>query len=367
MLFYIVVFFISFILTLIVTPQIKKLAIRLKAFDNPNKRKIHQRPIPRLGGLSLFIVFLLSIGIVYSLFHLFGVNISQKEILPAGGIIMGSIVVVMIGIMDDIYGVNVAIKFTGQIIAAMVAIFCGAQVYFVATPFNTLFYLGVWAIPFTLIWIVGITNAVNLIDGLDGLAAGISGIAAVTLFIVAIGTGQLSAAFISIMVAGMSFGFLPYNFYPASIFLGDSGSLFLGFMLATLSVVGVLKSTLVIAFIIPVFILGIPIYDTTTVIISRVRARKQIFMADKRHFHHRLLRAGFSQKEAVIIIYIACALLSTAALIATTFNNYQNIIVLSLIVIIGILGIDLAKDILRRSTQIQVSPKDIFFRAGKKK
>ncbi|MFC1768024.1 MraY family glycosyltransferase [Candidatus Margulisiibacteriota bacterium] len=267
------------------------------------------------------------------------------------GLLIGSSIVFLVGVIDDIYGVNVAFKFTGQIIASLVAIFFGVQIFFIATPFNTLLYLGVWAVPFTLVWMVGITNALNLIDGLDGLASGVAAIAALTLFFVAIRTGQLPAAILSLIIAGISVGFLRYNFHPASIFLGDSGSLFLGFLLASLSVVGVLKSTIVIAFIVPIFVLGIPIYDTATVIIRRMREKKGIFKADKRHFHHRLLKAGFSQREAVAVIYIACALLGSAALIATAFNNYQIIIFLSIIVVGAILGMDLAKDILRRSTQ----------------
>jgi UDP-GlcNAc:undecaprenyl-phosphate GlcNAc-1-phosphate transferase len=237
------------------------------------------------------------------------------------------------------------------VIASLFAIFFGVQIFFIATPFNTLLYLGVWAVPFTLVWMVGITNALNLIDGLDGLASGVAAIAAFTLFFVSIRTGQLPAAILSLIIAGISIGFLRHNFHPASVFLGDSGSLFLGFLLASLSVVGVLKSTLVIAFIVPIFILGIPIYDTATVIIRRVKDRRRIFEADKKHFHHRLLKAGFSQREAVVVIYIACALLGSAALVATAFNDYQIMIYLSIIVIGAILGMDLAKDILRRSTQ----------------
>jgi len=351
MLFYAAVFLSSLIFTLLLTPQIKKLAIRLKAFDHPNPRKVHRKPIPRLGGLALFIGFVITVSLVLIFLLSSGVVMSQKDIMSIVGIVAGSIVIIIVGIIDDIYGVNVAFKFTGQIIASIVAIFFGVQIYFLGTPFNTLLYLGVWALPLTLIWMVGITNALNLIDGLDGLASGITAIAAGTLFFVALRIGQMPAAVLSLILAGVAIGFLRYNFFPASIFLGDSGSLFLGFLLATLSVVGVLKSTLVIAFLVPVFILGIPIYDTTTVIINRMRERRRIFEADKKHFHHRLLKAGFSHREAVVIIYIACALLASAALIATAFNNSQIMIILSVIVVGAILGMDFAKDILRRSTQ----------------
>jgi UDP-GlcNAc:undecaprenyl-phosphate GlcNAc-1-phosphate transferase len=207
--------------------------------------------------------------------------------------------------------------------------------------------LGAWAIPVTVMWMVAITNAINLIDGLDGLASGITFIAAATLFIVAMKMGQTDSAILLAGLAGTALGFLRYNFFPATIFLGDSGSLLFGFLLASASIVGVLKSTLVIALIIPIVVLGIPIYDTATAIIRRAIKGRPIFEADKKHLHHRLMKAGFNQRQVVIMIYVACLILSLAALAATVFDNYPTLIFLSLFVVVGILTLDLAKDLLR--------------------
>jgi UDP-GlcNAc:undecaprenyl-phosphate/decaprenyl-phosphate GlcNAc-1-phosphate transferase len=233
------------------------------------------------------------------------------------------------------------------VIASAIAVYFGAQILFVSTPFTKVLMLGAWAVPVTIIWMVAMTNAINLIDGLDGLASGITLIAGATLFVVAIKMGQNDSAILLAALAGTAAGFLRYNFFPASIFLGDSGSLFFGFMLACASIVGVLKSTLVIALVIPIVILGIPIYDTANAIIRRVISRRPIFEADKKHLHHRLLKAGFNQRQVVIMIYIACLILSVAALAAAVFDNYPTLVFLSILVVLGVLALDFAKENLR--------------------
>ena len=196
----------------------------------------------------------------------------------------------------------------------MIVMFFGVQITFISNPFNGIFALGAIGIPLTLFWIVGVTNAINLIDGLDGLAAGVTAISAVALFFVALRTHQVGASLLMLALAGAALGFLRYNFFPAKIFLGDSGSLFLGFILASSSVVGVFKTTLVVALVIPVLILGVPIFDTLFAIGRRLKEKKHPFEADDKHIHHMFLRAGFTQREAVLAIYIACFLLSFSAL-----------------------------------------------------
>jgi UDP-GlcNAc:undecaprenyl-phosphate GlcNAc-1-phosphate transferase len=185
----------------------------------------------------------------------------------------------------------------------------------VTNPFNGLWPLGFVAVPITLFWLVGMTNAMNLIDGLDGLATGVTSISAITLFIVALRTHQLGAALVMLALAGAALGFLRYNFNPASIFLGDAGSYFLGFVLAAASIIGVFKTTLVVALIIPILILGVPIFDTAFAILRRLKEKKNLFVADDQHIHHLLLRAGLTHREAVMSIYIACLLLSIIALL----------------------------------------------------
>ena len=344
---FLAVFLISAALTLLLTPAAKKIALKVGAVDRPSKRKIHKNIIPRFGGLSIFISFVAAIIFSLVFAKSFGIKLNGREILALQGILYGGTLITLLGLFDDLRGVPAFAKLAGQIAASGVAVYFGAQILFVSTPFTKILMLGAWAIPVTVMWMVAITNAINLIDGLDGLASGITFIAAATLFIVAVKMGQMDSAILLAALAGAALGFLRYNFFPASIFLGDSGSLLFGFLLACASIVGVLKSTLVIALIIPIVVLGIPIYDTATAIIRRAIKGRPIFEADKKHLHHRLMKAGFNQRQVVIMIYVACLILSLAALAATVFDNYPTLIFLSLFVVVGILTLDLAKDLLR--------------------
>jgi len=344
---YLLVFLAAAFFTILLTPTVRRLALKFGAIDRPSKRKIHKKIITRFGGLSIFISFVIATLIGLTLSEKFGIKINIKEFSSILGILFGGGLVTLLGLFDDAKGLPAIVKLFGQIIASCIAIYFGVQILFVSTPFTRLIMLGVWSIPVTIMWMVAITNAMNLIDGLDGLASGIALIASITLFIVAIKMGQNDSALLLAALAGTSLGFLRYNFFPATVFLGDSGSLFLGFVLACASIVGVLKSTLVIALIIPVAILGIPIYDTAAAIIRRALAGRPIFEADKKHLHHRLLKAGFNQRQVVVVIYIACVILSLSALAATFFNNYQALIFLSVFVVVGILALDFAKDVLR--------------------
>ena len=347
MILYLIVFLISVGLTILLTPVSRRLALRFGAIDRPSRRKIHKKIITRFGGLSIYSSFVISIVAGLIFMNRFGLNISGKEYHALLGIIFGSGLITLTGLFDDVRGLPAIIKLAFQIAASGIAVYFGAQILFVSTPFARLVMLGAWAPAVTIIWMIAITNAMNLIDGLDGLASGITLIAGITLFIVAVKMGQVDSALLLAALAGTALGFLRFNFFPATVFLGDSGSLFFGFMLASASIVGVLKSTLVIALVIPVAILGIPIYDTAAAIIRRALAGRPIFEADRKHLHHRLLKAGFNQRQVVILIYVACFILSIAALAATFFDNYQTLIFLSVFVVAGILALDFAKDILR--------------------
>ncbi len=336
MLLYITVFSIALIASLLLTPKAKQAAFLFNALDKPSERKVHDRLMPRLGGIAIYSGFMIAaiVGIISALV------LNKKlpyESLYA--IMAGSTLIFLLGAVDDVRGLSSAVKFFWQVVAASIPMFFGVQVFYLSNPFNGVILLGALAAPFTLLWIVGLSNAINLADGLDGLAAGITAIASVTLFIVAIRIHQPGAAIFLIALAGACIGFLKYNFNPASIFLGDSGSLFLGYILATASVIGVLKSTIFLSLLIPILILGIPIYDTASVMMRRLRSGKNIFLADKSHLHHRLLNKGFSQRQTVLSIYLACLLLGLASLAITLLEFHAAIIVVLIIAAVGYLRV----------------------------
>ncbi|PIS29281.1 undecaprenyl-phosphate alpha-N-acetylglucosaminyl 1-phosphate transferase [Candidatus Saganbacteria bacterium CG08_land_8_20_14_0_20_45_16] len=310
--FYLVTFILAFGTTYLITPLIRKLAIKIGAIDVPDERKIHSEPIARLGGLGIWAGFFLAVMVG---FILAGATGSKLDFHVGLGIVLAGTLLMIVGMVDDIRGLRATTKLIFQIIATLMVIYFGVEINFFSNPFNGIIVIGGFAIPLTLIWIVGVTNAINLIDGLDGLATGVTVISSSTLFFVALRTHQIGAAILLLALAASSLAFLRYNFSPAKIFLGDSGSLLLGFVLATAATIGVLKTTLVVAMIVPILILGVPIFDTLWAIGRRLRNGKHPFQADNKHIHHLLLRAGFNQREAVLAIYTACFILSFIALV----------------------------------------------------
>ncbi len=318
--------------TFAATPLVRKLAFKVGAIDVPkDERRVHTQPIPRLGGLAIFFGFLVS----YLLF-------TNMEMIKMVGILGGGLVIVGTGVVDDIHPLRARTKLLLQIVSAVILYFCGFRIDFFTNFINPelgIVSIGFLSLPVTVFWIIGITNTVNLIDGLDGLAAGISSISAVTLTYVALIIGQQDGslmvhmnevAILTIIVAGACLGFLPYNFNPAKIFMGDAGSLFLGFILATASVEGALKWPTVIAFAIPILALGIPIFDTTFAIIRRALSGRPISEADKGHLHHRLMDVGMDQKRAVLTLYLIAALLGAGAVFLTGSDFVNGAIVLTL-------------------------------------
>ncbi|OGC10968.1 hypothetical protein A3K48_00280 [candidate division WOR-1 bacterium RIFOXYA12_FULL_52_29] len=311
------IFFPSFLIALLVTvfctPVARKVAFKIGAVDHPNDRKIHSTDIPRIGGVAIYAGFIAAVVFGLALGYFTGVHLNPRPII---GILIGGTIVFLSGLKDDLRGSRPLTKLAWQTLAAIVAIYFGIEISFFSNPFNGIIPLfGFIAIPLTILWLVGMTNAINLIDGLDGLATGVIAISAGTLFFVALRTHQIEAALFIIAIAGAALGFLRYNFFPASIFLGDSGSYLLGFIVAAASIIGVFKTTLVVALIVPLLILGVPIFDTTFAILRRIKEKKNPFAADNRHIHHVLIRAGLTQREAVMSIYIVCFLLSATALI----------------------------------------------------
>lgn len=315
---YLLSFAVAFAVSLFATPAAKKLAFIIGAIDIPkDERRIHKKPIPRLGGLAIFLGTIVSILLFLP---------KSSETLA---IVAGCTIIAIIGIFDDKYELKSKVKLLGQIAAAVVLIIGGVRIDWISNPFGDgMIYLNWLAIPVTLFWVVGITNTMNLIDGLDGLAAGIAVISSGSLFIVSLLNGRFATALISIAIAGSALGFLPYNFNPAKIFMGDTGSMFLGYALAAISIQGAVKSAAAIAIAVPILALGVPIFDTTFAIVRRAINGKPIMEADKGHLHHRLLAKGLTQKQAVLIMYGVSLLLGISAILISSSDEVKGMIIL---------------------------------------
>lgn len=318
--------------SLIVMPAVILLAEKTGAMDEPNARKVHKKPIPRIGGLGIYAGFIVAIIFVAIKFGLDGELLKET----VGLLVSGSLIVVL-GLVDDYKNLPAKIKLLGQICAATVLVlFFDVRIDFVTDPFGGYFYLEWFAIPATIFWLVGLTNTVNLIDGLDGLAAGVAAIASFAIMLIALEQNFILVAVMTSALAGAAVGFLKYNFHPAEIFMGDTGSMFLGFMLAGISVTGAVKSVAAIALVVPIFALGLPILDTTFAIVRRVRGGVPIFKPDKGHLHHRLLSVGFTQRQAVLLMYVISALFGLSA-IALTAVSYQIAVLILLLVVAAII------------------------------
>ena len=304
---YIEVGIIAFAVSYILTPYLAQVGKKQNMVDLPNHRKIHNGAIPNLGGIVIFFGFLLSL--------LFIVQIEgQIKILLAAGVI-----ILLLGMVDDIVDLSPKLKFIIQMVPALMVIISNADLIniFINNQLKSFDLLGYLLYPILILWIVGVTNSINLIDGLDGLACGVSIITLITFFILGLKQNFESLNLVSIALTGSLLAFLRFNFYPAKIFLGDSGSTFSGFMLASLGALWVLKSQNAISIFVPLIVLALPIFDTLFAIYRRYRSRQPIFQADKKHLHHRLLNRGISHKNVVLILWGITALCSIIALILT--------------------------------------------------
>lgn len=350
------IFGLALIISLLATPLVSKLAFKLGAVDRPDKRKVHSRLMPRLGGLAIYLGFTVTMLVTG--------EVSQSM----QGLLLGGSVIVLIGVLDDIRDIAPRVKLLGQIAAAVVAVGFGIQVDFISSPFGGIIELNwfniPWGIPLTILWVVGITNAVNLIDGLDGLAGGLSAIAALTLAVIGWREGSPEIVLPALILAASTMGFLRYNFYPAKIFMGDSGSMFLGYTLACLSVIGLAKTATVVSVFIPILILGIPIFDTLFAIIRRYINNQPIFKADKEHLHHRLLAIGLSHRQTVMVIYGVNLVLGASAIWLTSMASDRAVLIsIGLIIAIFIgadrIGVLRRKPVARRDMQPGASGKNI--------
>ena len=309
---------VAFGVSLLMTPPVKLFAEKVGAIDVPlDNRRMHDHPIPRMGGLAIVLAFFLSI--------LLFVPIST----PLLGMLMGAIIIAVMGAVDDIANLNAWVKLAGQILAAVVAIRCGVIFDAITNPFTGApIYIGALSIPLTIIWIVACTNAVNLIDGLDGLAVGVSAISSLTMLVVALFVSEPEISIILAALTGACVGFMPYNLNPAKIFMGDVGSQFLGYVLSTVSILGLFKFHAIISFLVPLLALAVPLADTIFAFFRRIAHGQSPFHADKGHFHHRLMAMGLNQKQAVAVLYGVSAVLGlTAVLLAGTKTSVRLVCV----------------------------------------
>jgi len=306
------------------TPLVKIFAHKIGAMDIPkDNRRMHKVPIPRAGGLAIFLGFMVS----YLIFGTINSNIRA--------ILIGSVLIVLLGVLDDVKNLRPLVKMAGQIVAALVPVLAGVRVQSLTNPFSQSGYLhlGVWGIPLTVLWIVGITNAVNFIDGLDGLACGVSTIGILTMYTISVLLAEVDVVVAMAALAGACIGFLPYNLNPAKIFMGDTGSMLLGYLLAAFSVQGLFKFYAVISFAVPFLMLGLPIFDTTFAIVRRLAHGQSPMHADRGHVHHRLIDMGFDTKQSVAILYALSAVLGLSAVVVAT-SGESKVIILAIAVLL---------------------------------
>lgn len=318
--------FIAFLIALVsswlITYPVKKFATKVGAMDKPESRKIHINETPRLGGLAIFLGALL--GMLYLQ--------PQHEHLPE--ILIGSIVIILTGAIDDRFTIKPYLKLTGQLTAAILLVSSGLIIERITLPVFGVVELGFFSVFITILWTVGITNAINLIDGLDGLATGVTTIAMSSIFIMSIIDGQVIVAFFCITLIGANLGFLYHNFYPAKIYMGDTGSNFLGYMIAVISMLGLFKNITFFSFIIPVIILAVPIFDTFVAMVRRAYNKESIMAADNRHLHYQLIAAGYSHRKTVIIIYIFSALFGLLGIMFSNANLTLSLIITMFVILL---------------------------------
>ena len=314
-------FLASFVISLVLTPFMIFLAKRWKIVDRPNERKVHQHEIPLLGGLAIYLGFLVPILFLQP---------SHPVHFP---LLLAGLVILITGLIDDKYSIPAWQKLAGQFIAATIIIFFGdITVTYINVPWGGVLEFGIFSIPITYLWIIGVTNAINLIDGLDGLSAGVSAIALLAMSGMAFIMEDAYVFSMAVLLVGSILGFLPYNFYPAKIFMGDTGALFLGFMISVLSLLG-FKNITFISFIVPILILGVPLSDTIFAIIRRIVHKKPISKPDRSHLHHCLLNLGFTHRQTVIIIYAISSLFALFAFIFSMTTVWGSILLLAIVIV----------------------------------
>lgn len=324
---------VALVVSFLMTPVVKSFAYKVGAIDVPKDgRRMHKVPIPRLGGLAIFMGFMVSILVFMDIRG----NAQMQSVL------LGAVVIVVLGVVDDIMALPAMLKFVVQIVAALIPATNGVTILAFSNPniFSDQLYwvLGGLSIPFTVLWIVAITNAVNLIDGLDGLANGVSAISATTMLVIALASDQWMVSVVLAALVGASLGFMPYNMNPAKMFMGDTGATFLGYILATMSIQGLFKYYAVISFVVPFLILGLPIFDTTFAFIRRIAHGQSPMHADRSHIHHRLIDMGLNQKQAVATLYVISAILGLSAVVLTAGGEQKAMAFFAALCIVAVVA-----------------------------
>ena len=322
---YTLAFVIALAVTVITTPIVRKIAFKFNIVDKPNERKVHQKTMPYLGGVSIALGFFA--GYLFLIPQIDSLHASSLTAFVVGGLI-----ILATGIIDDKYTLPPKYKLFGQILAAVLVVISGFTVDFIQLPMIGKIEFGWLSIPLTILWIVGITNAINFIDGLDGLAAGVSSIALCSMLVMSIINDQVLAIGFSVILIGGTIGFLFFNIHPAKIFMGDSGSMFIGYTMAIISVLGLFKSITVFSLIVPIIILAVPIFDTSFAIVRRIAKGQKISSPDKLHLHHRLLSMGFSHRTTVFIIYVISMFFGIAAVVFSRSVLWGSLFILFLLI-----------------------------------
>lgn len=318
----------ALVVSFLMCPLVKSFAYKIGAIDVPkDNRRMHKKPVPRLGGLAIFLGFIVSILLFAQI---------EREMQ---GILLGAVIIVVLGVVDDMSPLRAYFKFFVQIVAALVAVFHGVVIETLSNPNilsqNPYWNLGWLAVPVTVLWIVGITNAVNLIDGLDGLACGVSTISALTMLVIALLVSEGDVAIIMASLVGACLGFMPYNRNPAKMFMGDTGSTFLGYILATISIQGLFKYYAIVSFAVPFLVLGLPMFDTIFAIVRRLAHGQNPMAPDRGHIHHRLIDMGLNQKQAVAALYVVSSILGLSAVVLTASGAVKAMLLLMALVIVA--------------------------------
>ncbi len=337
---YFILFAAACITALLVTPLASKIAWKVDAVDRPEARRINTKPIPRMGGIAIFVALLVTYIMLFSGLKSFQLPLTlmpPRQFSVDYQILGLAVVVIFVtGLLDDKFTLKPHQKLIGQILAGIIAATSGLVLGSIINPFTgKIMSLGLWTYPITVLYLVAYTNIINLIDGLDGLASGIGMISSLTMFILAFGARRFDAAALAISLAGACLGFLRYNFHPASIFLGDSGSMLIGFMLGTISLLNVTRIAGLTTIIIPLVVAGIPIMDTFSAIIRRLRGHVSISQADRGHIHHRLIAEGYDQRQAVLVMYAWTIVLCIGAYVMTQVEMRPRIVIFIVLIIVS--------------------------------
>ncbi len=362
---YLIVYLGAALLAIAVTPIVILVARRVNAVDRPGVRTVHTKPVPRIGGVAIFGAAMCLIVAVLFLDNQIGAGFRRVR-LQLSTLLCGATFIFMIGLIDDLRGLPARVKLLAEIAAAGTLCYVGVEISSLAITDTFTLHLGWVGCPLTILWIVGITNAVNLSDGLDGLAAGVSAVACAAIAVFAIYShNPIMAVFMLALLGGLT-GFLFYNFNPAKIFMGDCGSLFVGFTIAASSVMCLTKSSALVGLALPILALGIPIFDTFFVMLRRFLERRSLFAPDRRHFHHRLIDLGLKQRHAVIAIYIATLVATGLGSFMMVRSDGGSLIVLACVLLLLVLLFRVVGDMRLRATLAALQNKFVVARREKR-